>query len=80
MGISLSQSNLTIRMKWNNEYAGALENYSNAIQLQATYYLEDNNIFSESFKITYIVFCIKDHIQNSEKLRTVFKPIWSRLF
>lgn len=75
MGISLSQSTLTIRMKWNNECEGALENYSNAIQVEATYYLKDNSTFNESFKITYIVFCFKDHKQNSGKLHIAIKPI-----
>lgn len=67
-------------MKWNNEYEGALENYSNATELQATYYLKDNSTFSKSFKITYVVFCFKDHIQNSEKLHTALKPIGWHLF
>lgn len=61
MGLSLSQSMLTIRMKWNNEYEGALENYRMLLSYRRTSYLKDN-AFNENFN--FILF---------SALRTIYK-------
>lgn len=54
MGLSLSQSMLTIRMKWNNEYEGALENYRMLLSYRRTSYLKDN-AFNENFNLYYFL-------------------------